>query len=160
MSNKKIKSLIYTAIVILILAGVGWYLLLRPSKYTDDSVKALFTERREPMQTVAKYLREQKIDTDITDIPTVDHRFGIPVEDTDAYRAFNDAVITLMRTECSEIIANDGTVQFITPKSGGFLCPSYAILVHGEMPPVYLDAAQSDLGQQNWKYYIVTEKGD
>ena len=122
MSNQKLRHWIYLAIGFLILASTAWWFLAHPSKLTDDYVKnEIFTVHRQAFDGVSDYLKKKDIIADITAIPTVDNPFGIPNEDSDACRAYNDGITELMHTEIAEVAYTGTAVQFTTNPSGGFL---------------------------------------
>lgn len=159
MSNAKIRAWIFRAVVILILAGIGLFVLIHPSKLTEHYLKTeLFSVFQEHFQDVADYLQAKKTVTAITGLPTIDEHYGIPSEDTDAYRDCNEGIIMLMRSEITEIVSTEKNVQFITPKSGGLLNQEYAVIVYGDAPPTLHGAPCNSLDGKKWFYYIVTEK--
>ena len=162
MSNSKIRHWIYLAIGFLILCGAAWFLLLRDSKLTEDYVKTeIMGAKRKELTAVVSYLTEKGGEEryDIKGVPGIENSyFGVPTEDSDEYRSYNSAVIGLMRTEFEEIIYNGGTVRFITPRSGGLLHSDYMVLAYQETAPTISEAPQNKLDENDWSYYIITEK--
>lgn len=158
MTNAKIRHWIYVAIGFLILCGAAFFLFLRESKYTDDSAASFFAEHQSAYEEVVSYMRKKEIAADVKDIPTIDNRYGILPEDTDAYRAFLSAVTELMNTDVNEIISDGETVQFLTKKSGGFLNQNYFDFAYGDPLPTINGAPRNDMPQKKWYYYICTGK--
>ena len=162
MSNAKLRHWIYLAAAFLILCGGAWFLLLRESKLTEDYLKTeIMGERRKDLDAVISYLSAKGGENRyaITDIPSIDNAyFSVPTEDSDEYRSYNSAVISLMRTTFDEIIYTNGTFRFITPRSGGLLHSDYLVLAYKETAPTISNAPQMMLSQPDWSYYIVTEK--
>ncbi len=162
MSNEKIRHWIYMAIGFLILCGGAWFLLLRESKLTEDYLKSdLMTPHWEELNAVVSYLTAKGGDSyyDITGVPTIDNAyFSVPTEDSDAYRSYNSAVIALMHSSFREIIYTNGSIRFVTPRSGGLMNNNYVILAYHEKTPLINNAPQSPLDQPDWSYYVVTEK--
>ena len=157
MSNAKIRHWIYVAIGFLILCGIGFFLLLRESKYSDASAPELFAAHESEYQEVVTYLRKKEIYTDVKAVPTIDNRYGIIPEDTEEYRAFYDAISRLMLEDVSEIVSTEECIQFRSPKSGGFLNQSYITFVYGDAPPMIGDAPRSEMAQKNWYYFLGKE---
>jgi hypothetical protein len=79
---------------------------------TDETMPEIYSEHRAAFEAAASYLCSKDLNTDITAIPTIDERFGIPVEDSNAYAAFNDAIIELFHTEIASVRCENGTVIF------------------------------------------------
>lgn len=159
MSNEKIRTWIYRGIAVLILAGIAFFVLIRPSKLTENYIEQeIYSTRQQYFQDVADYLMAKKVVTTITGLPTIDEHYGIPSEDTDAYRDCNEGIIMVMRSEIDEIVSTKTAVQFITPKSGGLLNREYVILMYGETPPTLHGAPRQTLNGEKWAYYIITEK--
>ena len=162
MSNAKIRHWIYLAIGFLILCGGAWFLLLRDSKLTEDYLNnEILGTHSDDLNAVVSYLSAKGGENryDLTDLPSIDNSyFGVPTEDSDEYRSYNSAVISLMRTTFDEIIYEDGSLRFITPRSGGLLHSDYLILAYNEDAPLISNAPQTPTEQKNWSYYLVTEK--
>lgn len=162
MSNAKIRHWIYLAIGFLILCGGAWFLLLRDSKLTEDYLNnEILGSHSDDLQAVVSYLSAKGGENryDLTGLPNIDNAyFGVPTEDSDEYRSYNSAVISLMRTTFDEIIYENGSLRFITPRSGGLLHSDYLILAYNETAPLISDAPQTPTEQKNWSYYLVTEK--
>ncbi len=161
MSNSKIRHWIYLALGFLILCGGLWYLLLRDSKLNEQYLQTeIMDVRQSDLDAVVSYLSEKGGESryDITALPSIDNSyFGVPNEDSDACRSYNDAVISLMRTSFREIVYEDGTVRFVTPRSGGLLNSNYLVLAYRESTPVLSGAPQIMLKQKDWSYYLITE---
>ncbi|MBR5364359.1 MAG: hypothetical protein IK134_13680 [Oscillospiraceae bacterium] len=156
MSNSKIRHWVYTAIGILILIGIAWFLLLRESKVTANSLSGVYSAHQKAFENVASYLLDREAAVDITDLPTIDNGFNIPVEQSDAYDAFSDGLYELMETEICEIIAAGDSVRFVTPKSGGILVQNHGELAVGNAP-IAVYGAPRDVLTGKWYYYIVKE---
>ncbi len=154
MSNAKLRHWIYLAIGFLILIAAGWFLLMRPARHTDETMPEIFSEHRAAFQAVAVYLCSKDIPTNITAVPTIDERFGIPVEDTDPYHAYNDGIIELLHTEIDSVRYADGTVTFMTPESGGFAVRCRSAFAYGNVPPEESGAPRNPLPESNWYYFI------
>ncbi len=162
MSNSKIRHWIYMALGFLILVGCAWFLLLRESKLSEQYLQSeIMAVRQDDLNAVISYLTEKGGESQyhITDLPSIDNSyFGVPNEDSDECRRYNDAVTSLMRTSFSEILYHDGAVRFVTPRSGGILNSNYIVLAYRETAPVLSGAPQTMLKQQDWSYYLITEK--
>ncbi len=162
MSNSKIRHWIYLALGFLIICGGLWFLLLRDSKLNEDYLKTeIFEKRGTELDAIISYLNEKGGENfyDIKGQPNIDNSyFGVPTEDSDAYRSYNSAVISLMRTVFDEITYQDGVFHFVTGKSGGLLHSDYMILAYQEKKPLIENAPQTPLDRQGWSYYLVTEK--
>ncbi len=162
MSNEKIRRWVYRAIGFLILCSIAWFLLLRESHHTEEYIKAeYFDTHRQALTNIVTYLCDKCGDSyiDMTDLPTVDNgSFGVPSEDTDAYRAYSSGVFEVMESAFPEIIYNNGKIQFISQKSGGFLVQDYVILAYCEDTAVIKDAPQNQLAEKHWSYYIIKGK--
>ena len=154
MSNAKLRHWIYLAIGFLILFAAAWFLLMRPARHTDETMQEIYSEHRAAFEAAASYLCSKDLNTDITAIPTIDERFGIPVEDSNAYAAFNDAIIELFHTEIASVRCENGTVIFRTPKSGGILVSRSAAFAYGEPPLSLSGAPRNPLPDSKWYYYI------
>lgn len=159
MSNAKIRAWIYRAIAFLILAGIAGFILIRPSKLTEDYIKnEIYSVHEQQFQDAADYLMAKDVVATITELPSIDNSFGIPREDSDAYRSCNEGICVVMRTAIEEIVSTGDSVQFITPKSGGMLNQEYVVIVCGEAPLMLHGAPRNTLSGSDWSYYIVTEK--
>ncbi len=162
MSNAKIRHWIYLALGFLIICGGLWYLLLRDSKLNEEYLEnEIFAAHGTEIDTVISYLSEKGGANyyDITGQPNIDNSyFGVPTEDSDPYRAYNSAVVSLMRTTFEEITYSDGVFHFITGRSGGLLHSNYLIAAYNETAPLIEDAPQTPLDRKGWSYYLVTEK--
>ncbi|HAG13626.1 MAG TPA: hypothetical protein DCG49_07165 [Ruminococcus sp.] len=157
MSNSKIRHWIYCAIGFLILCSIGWFLLLRESAYSDLTAADLFREHQQAYATTAAYLAEKEIYAKIEGIPTIDNRYGILPEDSDAYRNFNDALTELFRSAIAEAESTADVIYYRLPKSGGFLNQNYLVFAYGDAPPIYADAPRTALSADGWYYYLGKE---
>lgn len=162
MSNQKIRSWIYRAVALLILFGAAWFLLLRESLHTEEYIKSeYFSAHSQALETIVSYLCDKCGDQyiDITDLPTIDNRgFGVPSEDTPAYRAYSDGIFEVMETAFQEIIYDNGSVQFVSHKSGGFLVQDYVIVAYKEDDITVKKAPRTILSGEDWTYFVVKEK--
>lgn len=162
MSNAKIRHWIYLALGFLILCSGAWFLLLRESKLTEEYLETeIMPLYQKELDAVTAYLTEAGGENfyDINGVPGIDNsHFNVPTEDSDAYRSYNSAVITLLRTNFSEIIYQQGVIHFVTPRSGGLLHSDYMILAYHSNAPMLKGAPRTQLSQPEWSYYIVTEK--
>ena len=157
MSNSKIRSWIYRAIAFLIAVGIAWFLLLRESTHTQETLTDMYSLHQAALEKVSKYLLSKKANLDITDFPTIDNDFNIPYEDSNAYRDFCEGIYELMESDFKEIIAEEDTIRFVTYKSGGFLVDNHAELVCGNAPIMISGAPRDVLADGNWYYYIIKE---
>ena len=157
MSNSKIRSWIYRAAAFLILVGIAWFFLLRESKISKDSLAEIYSVHQNAFENVQSYLLSKDADVDITDLPTIDNSFNIPHDDSQAYRDFCDGLYELMETEVSEVIAQSGTVRFVTHSSGGLLVKNHAEIACGDAPITIKSAPRDTLTDGNWYYYIIKE---
>ena len=156
MSNAKIRHWVYTAIGILILISGCWFLLMRESKITQESLQDTYSAHEKALQDVASYLLAKEASVDITGLPTIDNGYNIPVEQTQAYDAFSDGLNEVLREDFQEVIAEGDSVRFVTPKSGGLLVQNHGELAVGNAPISVNDAPRAALNG-SWYYYIVKE---
>ena len=157
MSNAKIRSWIYRALFILILCGIAWYFLMRPSSYDSAAAKKIFEDHKGHFQDVANYLIEKNIQTDVLDFPTIDNRYGIYSEDTNEFRACNSGITALMNAEVKTIHSHNGVITFVTENSGGILLQNHVEITYVPKP----DARTSlglPLSEAHWFYEIVETK--
>ena len=158
MSNQKIRSIIYT-VIFFVLIGTGlWWLLLRADGLNKDSAERCYADNRAVLDNIASYMTANKLDVDVTDVPTPDNRFGIRTVDSDAYRSFNDDLINFMRASCKRVRSTGKTVEFYMPAKGGLLCPRHLVLAYGEAEPTIGDASPLAMDEEGWSCYIVSGK--
>ncbi len=159
MSNEKLRHWIYTAIFIALLGCGAWFFLLRDSGITQESVAEILRAQEKSFADVADYLIAKKCHADILDLPTIDnHGFGVPTEDTNEYRAYNDGLYKLMEKEGALTVHSDGSyVLFKFPAQGGLLTRQYFVIaknadyrsIPGENPAQLTG---------DWQYYIIEGK--
>lgn len=156
MSNEKIRGWVYRGLAVLILCGIAWYFLMRQSPYDADMAREIFSSRKSAMKTVAQFLIDRNVQTDILDKLTVDNHYGIPAEDSDEYRAFSNALTELMTTEFDTVRSHNGVISFETPNGGGLLLRSHAVITYVPSPGNM--ALGMPLSESKWYYEIVDGK--
>lgn len=159
MSNEKLRHWIYVAIFIALLGCGAWFLLLRDSGITRESVTETLKAQEQSFTDVADFLIKRKYTADILELPTVDnHGFGIPGEDTNEYRAYIDGLNKLMEKEGGLTVHTNGSyVLFTFPAQGGLLARQYFVIaknadsasIPGENPAALTG---------DWQYYIIEGK--
>lgn len=158
MSNQKIRSIIYTVIFFVLIGAGLWWLLLRADGLNADSAEQCYSDNRAVLDNIAEYMTKNKLNVDVTDVPTPDNRYGIRTEDSDAYRSFNDDLINFMRASCKRVHATGNAVEFYMPAKGGLLCPRHLVLAYGSAAPTIGDASPLAMKEDGWSYYLVTGK--
>ena len=159
MSMQKLRHWIYTAIGILILIGAAWFLLLRSPGITKESIRETLNAQSTYYKAVADYLISKDYNTEITDLPTIDHSFGIKGEDTNAYRDFISAIEKLYEKEGKLIIRTDGNyVLFKHPAQGGLLSQAYFVIAVNADGHSLTGEQPASLGVGDWQYYNVEGK--
>ena len=158
MSNEKIRRWIYRAVAFLILVGIGWFLLLRESRNTKQTLNEMYQAHQQAFEDCASYLLEKDANVDITGLPTIDNKYDIPYEDTKAYTRFMDGLYEVMETDIKEIAAANGCVRFVTYKSGGFLVQTKGAIACGDAPAFLSSTPRDVLNDSGWYYYIIKEE--
>ena len=158
MSNQKLRSIIYT-VVFVVLIGTGlWWLLLHADGLNAESAEQCFADNRKVLENIADYMTKNKLDVNVTDVPTLDNRFGIESVDSDAYRSFNDDLINFMRASCKRVHSTGSTVEFYMPAKGGLLCPRHLVLAYGDAVSTIGDSSPLPMKEEGWSYYLVSGK--
>lgn len=120
MKSKSLKFIV-TGFILIIIVVVLWFVLLRPSEISQESMTESFENNKESFYTVAEYLAENKIDTKIYGNLTDDNNYNIPKISEDTYKQFSLAVEEIFKEGYSYIVSDEGMVEFVYPSSGGLL---------------------------------------
>lgn len=125
------KKVLIALLIIVIVGGVGWFVLLRPEQVSNETLKQDFAAHEKDYESVGTYLLKRKITTEITDIAIADKpQEGIVYEDSDEYKAFMDGWYNLMQ-ENHTAIRSDGTqVEFVYESTGGLLNRKYGAIIY------------------------------
>ena len=158
MSNQKIRHWIYVAITVALLGYLAWLFLLRDAGITQNTISETLREQQQYYQDVADYLIKKQYSTEITDLITVDHSFGIKSEDTNEYRAFINGLEKLMEKEGGmRIRANGKSVLFIHPAQGGLFAQQYFVIAKNADESALPGEFPVPLTGE-WQYYIIEGK--
>ena len=128
-----IKKIMITLLILLVVGGVAWFLLLRPESISQDSITASFIEHEEAFETVAAYLDENDIPAEITGFLSMENSYGIATNDSNKFRAFAEGIEELASEDCTKIISDGDTVEFVYPGTGGYFNKLYgSVIFNGE----------------------------
>ena len=158
MSNAKIRAWVYRAIGFLILCGIAWFFLLRSSEYDADAAKKIFSDHKANFQTVAEYMIDKKIETDILGFRTIDNSYGIRGEDTPEFKKFSAALSSLQQSQAIDSVhSHSGIVTFNTYSSGGMLVENHVELSYADDTETKASLG-SRLPEAHWFYSIEETK--
>ena len=156
MSNQKLRTIIYTVIlVILIFSGLG-YLLAHEDGLTQEKAQEYYLSQQAAFNEIADYMISKEISADVTDVPTPDQHYGIQSEESDAYRSFMNTLVETMRATCKRIHSDGASVEFYFPAKGGLLCPRHVVIAYGDAVDGIGDSSKNRLNSDGWYYYLVS----
>lgn len=147
---------IIIAILVVCALAVGWYFLFFPEQISQDTVTESFEKHEDAMQTVAEYLVNNNISTDITGFFTIDENYGVPKTDDDFYSEMVSAVEELLTKEYAEIISDGRTVEFVYSSTGGYFNKLYGSVIYSGKNRVD-DRITVPLNTNGWDLYIAQE---
>ncbi|MCR5305357.1 MAG: hypothetical protein K6E36_02505 [Oscillospiraceae bacterium] len=158
MSKQKLRHWIYLAIFIAIAGAAAWYLLLHDANLTEEKIREELAGRQASYSAVADYLIEKGAAAEITGAVTAGRTYGVPEEDSDAYRAFAGGVRVLTENNCVRIQSTGKAVLFYMKPQGGFLNQEYYILAKNAENATLANNQPNTLNDDGWKYYLAQGK--
>ena len=147
---------ILIAILVVCALVVGWYFLFSPEQISQDTVTESFEKHENAMQTVAEYLANNNISTDITGFFTIDENYGVPKTDDDSYSEMVSSVEELLTKEYTEIISDGKTVEFVYSSTGGYFNQLYGSVIYNGKSSVD-GRITVPLNTNGWHLYIAQE---
>lgn len=147
---------IIIAILVVCALVVGWYFLFFPEQISQETVTESFEKHENAMQTVAEYLVNNNISTDITGFFTVDENYGVPSTDDPARSEMVEAVEELLTKEYTEIISDGKTVEFVYSSTGGYFNKLYGSVIYSGKSSVD-GRITVPLNTNGWHLYIAQE---
>ena len=156
MSNQKLRTIIYTVILVILLGSGIWYLLAHEDGLSKEKAEEYYASQQAAFDEIANYMISNEIAANVTDVPTPDEHFGIEAVDSDAYRSFMNTLSETMRATCKRIHSDGYSVEFYFPAKGGLLCPRYVVLAYGDAADGIGDSSKNRLNSDGWYYYLVS----
>lgn len=153
MSKQKLRHWIYVAVFILLVGIFLWFLLLRDANITKEKVLEELNARKESYAAVSDYLLEKGAAAEITGAVTAGRTFGVPEEDSNAYRAYANATRILTEDNCARIHSTGSAVLFYMKPQGGFLNREYYIIARNADGTTLADNQPAELDSGGWGYY-------
>lgn len=150
------KKIIITLLILLVVGGTAWFFLLRPESISQDSVTASFMKHEEAFETVAAYLDENDISAEITGFLSIDNSYGIVRKESTEFRAFAEAVEELISDDCTEIISDGDTVEFVYHSTGGYFNKLYGSVIFNGQEKVE-GKITVPLNTNGWHLYLAQE---
>lgn len=152
MKSKTLKFVVMGVILIAV-AVVSWFILLRPSEISQESVTENFENHKESFYTVAEYLTENKIDTKIYSNLTSDNNYGVPEISKDTYEKFTLAIEEVLKEGCVSVVSDGSTVEFVYPSSGGLFNKLNASVIYNGKNTVE-EKITVQLNKDGWHLYV------
>ena len=84
---------------------------------------------------------------------TAGRTFGVPEEDSNAYRAYANATRILTEDNCARIHSTGSAVLFYMKPQGGFLNREYYIIARNADGTTLADNQPAELDSGGWGYY-------
>jgi hypothetical protein len=155
MSKQKLRHWIYVAIFIAMLGSLAWFLLMRDANITPEKIQEELSAQQDSFDAAADYLIEKDASALIDGAVTAGRTYGVPEEDSNAYRAYAEGVRKVIEKDCVQIRSTGSAVLFVMKPQGGFLNREYYIIAknadNSSLPGEY----PVDLNKDGWKYYII-----
>ncbi|MBQ5335627.1 MAG: hypothetical protein J6Z45_06740 [Oscillospiraceae bacterium] len=158
MSKQKLRHWIYVAIFIALAGSFVWFLLMRDANITPEKIQEELTAQQDSFDAVADYLIEKEASAIIDGAVTAGRTYGVPEEDSNAYRAYSEGVRKVIEKDCVQIRSTGSAVLFVMKAQGGFLNQEHYIIAknadNSSLPGEY----PMELNSSGWKYYVLQGK--